>query len=248
MKTLKLIAAAVLAFAFLGTANANNPGKGKNAYSLGANELNEALQANVPDQTGFHIGIRYQPVFGNLDVNTAGGNQVSASMQASHGFALSLNYYFNNWIGTHLEAMYARHTYEYDDAGATRRVNMSYLSFPVMASLNTNFGRGINFNIAAGPYLGVSLGADTDVDANGGQAEATVNVNTFDFGVAYGGGLDFAFGVNHGVHIRVGYRGTTGLIDLADSGVQTGGNQVTVIAEGSRIQTHGAYLGLMFKL
>jgi hypothetical protein len=255
MKTIKIIMAAFVAMVFINSSFAQGDNDSLVAdigakYKIEYDGFSPTMQERVtdaPDQTGFHIGVRYQPIFGSLGIEGHGGKAVTARMQASHGFALSLNYYFNNWIGSHLEMMWAQQTYAHDDA----EVTLSYLTFPVMASLNTNFGKRINLNIAAGPYLGFNIGADADVRTTGDDettATAVANVNPLDVGVAYGGGVDFGFGPENGIKLRVGYRGTTGLLDLQDSGFEAQDNQVTVIAAGSRMQTHGFYLGLMFKL
>jgi hypothetical protein len=253
---MKVIKSLLLAFAIIFGAPAYAQLSSKHFFSEDLKDLsiehkstNPSFQDRLtvaPDQRGFHIGLRYQPVFGALDVNAPGGNTVSATMQASHGWAVSLNYYFSNFFGTHLEAMWSRQEYGFDEG----TVNLTYLTFPLMASLNTNYGRRVNLNVAAGPYFGMNLGADASFDANGDRAAATAtaDVNAVDFGLAYGGGIDIGFGPENGVHLRAGYRGTSGLLDVAGSGVQASGNTVSVIARDSKMQTHGVYLGVMFKI
>ncbi|MDQ3191320.1 MAG: PorT family protein [Bacteroidota bacterium] len=254
MKTMKLMTAVFITIAFATSAFAQ--------YKTDKTLLAEHPKATIeyegfnptfqdimagPDQTGFHIGARYQPVFGSVDFNTPGANTVNASMQASHGFAVSFNYYFNNMVGTHLEGMWSRQQFQFEDDGRETTINLSYLSFPLMASLNTNYGKWINFNVAAGPYVGINTGADANITGEG-EAQAVLAVNPLDIGVAYGGGVDFAFGETNGIHLRVGYRGTTGLLDLQDSRADITENQFTLVGEDSNIQTHGIYLGIMFKL
>jgi hypothetical protein len=254
MKTIKVILSLFMTIAFVASASAQLKAdrtfdSDLSSLSIEYKGFNPSFQdrmTDAPDQTGFHIGARYQPVFGNINVNTHGGNTVTASMQASHGFAVSLNYYFSNYFGTHLEAMWSRQDYGFDEG----TLSLTYLTFPLLASLNTNYGRRVNFNIAAGPYFGMNVGADASFNQTGDQATATAaaDVNAVDLGVAYGGGVDFGFGPNNGVHLRLGYRGTSGLLDIAASGVQTDENTVSVVARDSRMQTHGFYVGVMFKL
>jgi hypothetical protein len=258
MKTIRLITVVFVAMAIFNSALAKEKteevftGNLKN-LSIEYKEFKPTFQrpmTDAHDQTGFHIGIRYQPIFGDMNINTMEGNTVVASMEASHGFAVSFNYYFNNWVGTHLEIMWARQTYSSVREGIATDVNLSYLSFPLMASLNTNYGRKVNLNIAAGPYLGINLDADATI-AGTGEGTATtavVNVGPLDMGIAYGGGVDVGFGATNGIHLRAGYRGTTGLLDLQETGVETGENEVALIVAGSKMQTHGFYLGLMFRL
>ena len=257
MKTIKMIFVGLAGLFFIEAVNAQSETKEKSETETVSLEQTEPKfpsqdrMSETPNQAGFHIGLRYQPVFGKVDFNTYGGNTVNATMQASHGFALSLNYYFNNWIGTHLEAMWSKQQFNFEDAGSSRTVNLSYLNFPIMASLNSNLGHWFNVNIAAGPYFAVNTGADVEVSNNqdgSGTAEGVLAINPVDIGVAYGGGVDFAFGPERGIHLRTGYRGTSGLLSLQNSRAEITENQFTLVAEGSRLHTSGFYLGVMFKL
>jgi hypothetical protein len=204
-----------------------------------------------PLQRGFHLGFRYQPSINELNFRTENGDAVEAEFQISHGWGGSINYFFNNWVGMHLELMGSRHQYNFMDNQQERRVSISYATIPLMLSLNTNYGAPVNLNIAGGPYFGLNTGArvETTGETNGTtRAEAVAIIRPLDVGAAYGAGLDFGFGRNRWIHLNIGYRGTYGLIDVNDVRASTSGDQFQIIAPRARTRTNGAYVGLMFRL
>jgi hypothetical protein len=269
MKTLKIISAFIVAMIFTNLTMAQvdteadtvNVDTLKTAslfntnYSSGLGEKapSPIQEVVIPSVTGFHIGLRYMPTFSDLDFQVDNG-EVRADGEINHGFGVSFNYYFTNFFGTHLEINYTGFEYMFRDGDQETRVNINYVNIPLLASYNTNLGRRVNWNLTAGPYLGINTGADLNVEngtQNGtttGTTTGVIHVRPADLGVAYGTGLDFGFGQTQWLHLRVGYRGTSGLIELADNEAQVDQDQYNVVISRSRLVTNGAYIGIMFKL
>ncbi|MDQ3191150.1 MAG: PorT family protein [Bacteroidota bacterium] len=264
MKTLRIISTAFLVMLFVNVTRAQvetdedsvsiDLTKASSEYTA---ETEPTIQdpalavRETPSQRGFHIGARYQPTFGKLDFRTEGEETVTADFEVAHGWAGSLNYYFSNYVGMHLEVNGMRQAYEFADDTRTRRVDLSYINIPLLLSLNTNYGRSVNLNITGGPYFGLNTGASATVDDNGNgasTAQAMVDVNPLDIGLAYGAGIDFGIGQTRWLHINVGFRGTQGLLDVGKTETTVGQDQFQIVGERSRMNTYGAYVGLMFRL
>jgi hypothetical protein len=198
-------------------------------------------------QVGFHLGFRFQPGFAAFS-SSSNSNAVGFSGRVGYGYGISLAYYFNNYWGTQLELMYSTLSQDVQETktGFTRTINLNYISIPILATLNTNYGKPVNFNIALGPQFGLLAGSSVSSNGNG-NFSAGVAAKGMDLGVAFGGGLDFALGPKHHTHINVGYRGVQGLIDIDNSGgVQSNSNYYVI--EKAKTASNNIYLGIMFKL
>lgn len=256
MKTIRIISAVLLVMLFTNVTRAQVE-TDENTVDTDLTKSSttqdpEVVVRETPSQRGFHIGARYQPTFGQLDFRTEGNETIRANFEVAHGFGGSLNYYFSNYVGTHLEVNATRQAYQFEDAQRIRRVDLSYINVPLLLSLNTNYGKPVNFNITGGPYFGLNTGASTDVVVNNGNTTGTgvavVNVNPLDIGIAYGAGIDFGIGETRWMHINLGFRGTQGIIDIGETQTTQTQNQFQIVAGKSRMKTYGAYIGLMLRL
>jgi hypothetical protein len=269
MKTLRFIAIPILSLSFMSASAQMEAGQDtlqadslrifktvSNNTHLSFNKFNNENQDTVrlrrhPSQRGFHLGFRYQPSFSEMNFRTEAGDAVEAQFEISHGWGGSINYFFSNWVGMHLELMGSRQQYNFTENERDRSVSLSYVTIPLLLSLNTNYGAPVNLNITGGPYFGLNTGArvETTGETNGTtQAEAVAIIRPLDVGAAYGAGLDFGFGRNRWIHLNIGYRGTYGLIDINDVKAEASGDQFQIIAPRARTRTNGAYVGLMFRL
>lgn len=270
MKTLKIISAFIVAVIFSNLTMAQVETESDtatvdtmNTASLFSQQFDSGLgdeaftspiqETTIPSVSGFHIGAKYLPVFSDLDIATGRGT-VTADGRVAHGFGIDFNYYFTNFFGMHLEVNNTRFEYTFNDGDRETRVNLDYINVPLLASYNTNLGRTINWNIAAGPYIGINTGAGVETtggSTNGtttGTATAVIHVRPADIGLAYGTGFDVGIGETQWMHIRIGYRGTAGLVELANNRAEVSEDEFNVVISRSRMMTNGAYLGVMFKL
>jgi hypothetical protein len=196
-------------------------------------------------QVGFHLGLRFQPGFAAVS-SANSSNSVGISGRVGYGYGVSLAYYYNNYWGTQLELMYSTLSQDVTEKGFSRTVNLNYISIPLLATLNTNYGKPVNFNIALGPQFGLLAGSS--VSGNDNNFNANVSAKGLDFGVAFGGGLDFALGPKHHTHINLGYRGVQGLLDIDNSGGAVQQDNNYYLLRKAKTGSNSIYLGIMFKL
>jgi hypothetical protein len=110
--------------------------------------------------------------------------------------------------------------YSKSAGGVKNEINISlqYLEVPLMASAKIAINEAMALRINAGPYLDIGLDGTLEIKSSyGGQtvsekddAFKNDNYKRLDFGVAFGGGLEFQsiyVGVNYGL----------GLVNIADS-------------------------------
>lgn len=199
------------------------------------------------NQVGFHFGLRFQPGFTSIRSGAYKEGAVGVSGTVGYGYGLSLAYYFNNHFGTQLELMYSELGQKYTDQyNKSHEINLTYINIPLILTLNTDYGKPVNFNIAFGPQLGILAGSK--ITGNDGNFDAILSAKGMDLGVGFGGGLDFALGKKHHTHINVGFRGVRGIIDIDNS---NGGSVTTnqyYALQRSHTNTSSLYLGFMFKL
>ncbi len=204
----------------------------------------------------FYIGTRVLGSVTNFKINTSENNNVSVAKTSA-----TLGYGFGGYVGANLtknfalqlEVMYNTLSQKYVDKGLDRRIDVSYINIPLMLVLNTNISKPVNFNITAGPQVGINVGAKIKGKSSGDTEIVNTKfaVKPTDFGVAYGAGLDFR--VVPALSVGVGYRGVTGLVDISDKNstatYSTTQNGVTtthtvVVLDKSKVTSHGAYVGL----
>ena len=179
-------------------------------------------------QTGTHVGLKAVATF--VSVSGMPYEQYAKKVSATfgYGYGISVNYYLSHFVGIHLEGIYSeleqKYYTRYDES---RKLTLSYIEFPLMASLNTNYGRRLSLSVMAGPQLGVLAGSRFDAGNSKDytSVDAVVALKTVDVGIAYGAGLNVTIGKSRGTHLNFGMRGV---------------NRNTNSA--------GAYLGLMFRL
>ncbi len=208
----------------------------------------QPTEAEDYPQAGFHLGLRFQPGFTAIKSSGNDVNTISVSGKVGYGFGMSFAYYFNNYFGTQLELMYSTLSQQYTDKyNKTHNVDLNYISIPLIATLNSNYGKPVNINVAFGPQLGLLVGSK--VSGNDGDFNAVLAAKGTDLGVGFGGGLDFALGPKHHTHINLGYRGVQGLLDIDNSNGSTNlsTNQYYILQK-SKTNTNSLYLGIMFKL
>jgi hypothetical protein len=199
------------------------------------------------DPRHFELGIRYMPTFGSLALRTSNGNTVDGELTMSHGFGAMTAVNFNRHVGLQAEVNYYNISQRYTDQNLERTVDVSYLNFPVLLSLNTDKGAAVNVNFVAGPQFGLNLGSSVKTNGNtqSDTLRATVAARPGDIGFAYGAGLEFFLNRSHNVRLDLGFRGFYGFVDM--SAGQSGNNPDTynILVKASR-KTYGGYLGLTF--
>jgi hypothetical protein len=210
-------------------------------------------QMTTPDdsypQAGFHAGVRYQPQINKIRSEAYGTYDLKLNTSTGNSYAVSLAYFFSNHFSMQTELMYSRVDQNYSSQSTgNHTIRLSYINVPFLLALHTNYGKTFNFNITLGPQLGLNAGSElTGYNGENTAPKAVLSVKPMDLGLAYGTGFDMGLGRTKHLHLSFGLRGVKGLMAI-DKPVGTLAGGQYYILENSRINTVGAYLGLMFKL
>jgi opacity protein-like surface antigen len=195
------------------------------------------------------IGFRFLPTFTSLQFQTVDEATVRGEFTLGYGFGAMLAGNFNNNVGLQAEIIYNSLTQKYKDRELDRRIDISYINFPLMLSLNTDKSRPFNLNFVAGPQIGYNLGSKITTSGGGPSEADTVQailaIKKGDFGFAYGAGMEFKLNSEGNFRFDLGFRGVYGLININDnSGTRTTNSYY--ILEKSRIKTNSIYMGFTF--
>ncbi len=191
------------------------------------------------------IGFRFMPTFTSFDLNTSTGGNVTASGTVGYGFGGFLGFNFNQHVGIQGEVIYSRLSQKYKEVDVERRITLNYVNIPLLLSLNTGKFSAVNFNIVAGPQIGLSVGSNVALTSGANNSVPILSVKKGDLGLAYGAGIDFGVNPAKTFRIGLGFRGVAGLLDISDnSGTATSDSYY--LLDRTHLRTYSAYVGLSF--
>lgn len=198
------------------------------------------------------FGVRFMPTMSYLKVQDLEGNAIKGDAVLSYGYGGLIGLNFNRFVGLQLEVLYSTLSQKYQDHELERQIDISYINIPLLLSLNTNRMKVVNFNIVAGPQVGINVGSSlkTTETGNGNgngttSAQAVLAVKKSDFGIAYGAGLDFGLNQARTIRLDLGFRGVMGLIDIADRS-QTMETNSYYVLQKKETRTYAGYIGFTF--
>ena len=208
------------------------------------------VPADTDDDDEFYqgeLGFRFLPTFTSLEFQTVDEGTVKGEVIMGYGFSGLLAWNFTEHAGIQGEIIYNSLTQKYRDRELERRIDISYINFPLLLSLNTDKSRPVNLNFVVGPQIGYNIGSR--VETSGGSEADTIQavlaVRKGDFGFAYGAGLDIKLNEEGNFRLDLGYRGVYGLVNINDnSGTRT--TDSYYILEKSRLKTNSMYIGFTF--
>ncbi len=193
------------------------------------------------------FGLRFMPTVSSFDVQSSSGGKIKGEATLGFGFGAFLGFNFNKHIGIQGELIYSSLAQKYNERELERRVNLKYVNIPLLLTLNTGKNNPVNFNIVAGPQIGIRVGSSLVTSGNNGtdEPDAILAAKKGDVGFAYGAGLDFGLNPDRTIRLGIGYRGVLGLFDISDNS-----NTITTdsyyLLDRSRVNTNAAYIGLSF--
>ena len=193
----------------------------------------------------FEFGVRYMPTFSNLDVRSSSGGKVTVDGNFGYGIGALLGVNVSSHVGIQGEVIYSSVNQKYKEEDTDRRINLKYINIPLLITLNTGKTNAINFNVVAGPQLGLSVGSEIYSSGNGTTITPVLAVKKGDIGFAYGAGIDFGLSSSSGARLGLGYRGVTGLFDISDDSA-TINNDSYYVLDKAHIRTNAFYIGLSF--
>ncbi len=200
-----------------------------------SNQTSEAQQKAV-------IGFRLMPTVSSIHMRNSSGGEVNGTAVMGFGIGGLLGLNFSEHIAIQGEIIYSSISQKYKDLNTEHRINLRYVNIPLFLSLNTGRYKPVNFNVVAGPQLGISAGSKVYTTGTD-SAHAVLALRKGDLGFAYGAGLDF--GINHKktARIGIGFRGVFGLFDVSNTSNNNDTNSYYIV-DRTKIETYSIYAGL----
>ncbi len=193
------------------------------------------------------IGLRFMPTFSALDVQSSDGGNIKGEVTLGYGIGGIIGFSFTDMFAVQGEIIYSTISQKYKELDIERKITLKYVNIPLLFAFNTGKIRNINFNIVAGPQIGLSVGSellagdDGIVDTN----DPVLSVRKGDLGFAYGAGIDVALNPAKTLRLGIGYRGVYGLIDISDNN-NNSSSQSYYVLDKTKIRTNAAYIGGSF--
>ncbi len=203
------------------------------------------VSANKVDAQKGEFGLRFMPTVSSLDINTSSGGTVKGEATLGYGFGAFLGFNFTDHFGIQGEVIYNTTSQKYQELDVERKITLKYINIPLLLSYNTGKANFVNFNIVAGPQIGISAGSSLlTTGGNGNEPpEAVLSVKKGDLGVAYGAGLDFGLNEARNIRLGLGFRGVYGLFDISDNS-KTSANDGYYVLDRTHIETYSGYVGM----
>lgn len=198
---------------------------------------------NVNAQRG-EFGLRFMPTYSSTDIQISSGGEVQGNATLGFGAGALIGFNFSDYIGVQGEVIYSSTTQKYKEEDVERKITLKYVNIPLMLSLNTGKTKAFNFNVVAGPQIGISVGSDISGVATD-SLNAVLSVKKGDLGVAFGAGFDFALNPAHTFRLGIGFRGVRGLIDISDDNNNLDNNSYYVL-DKAHTKSNSGYIGLSF--
>ena len=166
-------------------------------------------------------------------------------MTLGFGFGALLGFNFSNHFGVQGEVIYSSLAQKYTERELERRVKLKYVNIPLLLSLNTGKTNPVNFNIVAGPQLGIRVGSSLITSGDNGidNPNAVLSAKKGDIGFAFGAGIDFGLNTARTIRLAMGYRGVRGLLDISDNS-KTITTDSYYLLDRSHVKTNAIYVGL----
>jgi Outer membrane protein beta-barrel domain len=193
------------------------------------------------------IGLRFMPTFSALDVQSSEGGNIKGEVTLGYGIGGIIGFSFSDMFAVQGEIIYSTITQKYTELDIERKITLKYVNIPLLFAFNTGKMRTLNFNIVAGPQIGLSVGSEllTNNDGIIDTNDPVLAVRKGDLGFAYGAGFDVALNPAATLRLGIGYRGVYGLIDISDNN-NNSSSQSYYVLDKTKIRTNAIYIGGSF--
>jgi hypothetical protein len=185
------------------------------------------------------FGVRFMPTFSTFQIFTPTTGRLNSDLSVGYGLGGFVGYHFTEQFGVQGEIIYSAIAQKYKEVDVERQIDLKYVNIPLLFSLNTGKSQKINFNLVAGPQIGISAGSKL----SSGTGNAVLSVKKGDLGFAYGAGLDLGIDRLQLFRLGFGFRGVVGLLDISDYNTTLTTNNYYVL-DRSTIKSYSGYLGL----
>ena len=110
------------------------------------------------------FGVRFMPTISSLDVQSSSGGQISGDATVGFGAGIFLGFNFSDNFGLQGEAIYSTLNQKYTEDDVEKEIKLEYINIPLLLSFNTGKLKPVNFNVVAGPQIGISAVSYTHLD------------------------------------------------------------------------------------
>jgi len=217
------------------------------AFGLSLKNVTAQDGSSAVENKRVEVGARFMPTISNFEMRNAQGNAVKGEIAFGYGIGAFLGFNFTPHVGLQGEVIYNSISQRYKEQDAERRVDLRYVSIPLLFSLNTGKMRRVNGNLVVGPQVGISVGGEVKTTGSGSEtiARPLVVAKAGDVGIAYGAGVDFGLNPSKTFRLGIGFRGVYGFFDISDNRKEPEADQYLVL-DRTHIKTYSAYAGLSF--
>lgn len=134
---------------------------------------------------------------------------------------------FTDDFGVRIEGLYvmggAEGPYTTEDGDTHDAIiSLDYLQFPVLFVVNIPLNEKIAFDVTLGPTFSFNTSAQAEIPEHG-ETEDVPNVNSFEFGAAIGGGLEYKLSSMSILVDARYYAGATNVVDVDPSDLKNRG-------------------------
>jgi opacity protein-like surface antigen len=203
----------------------------------------------IVDEPSFRyveFGFKFLPTVSSFSMKPASSGTVKGTATFGFGFGGSLAVNFTKHYGVQGEIIYNSLSQKYTDDDMEREINLRYINFPLMFSLNTGKGKQANLNVMVGPQFGMNIGSSFNTSSGNGTDTVTYVLATKkgDFGMAYGAGVEFMLNEIRTIRLDLGYRGIYGFTNINKT--LPSENDDEPLFESAKVRTNSGYIGITF--
>jgi Outer membrane protein beta-barrel domain len=205
------------------------------------------IGSNVARAQNVALGVRFMPTFSSFDIKTSSGGTVSGTVSLGFGVGALVAVDFSKHFGVQGEIIYSSLSQEHTEQDIARKIKLRYVNIPLLLTFNTGRTKLVNFNVVAGPQIGLNVGSSllTSGNTSSDSTQAILAVRKGDIGIGYGLGLDFGLNPARTIRLDIGFRGVLGLFDISDNNTTLSTNSYYIL-DRSHVKANAAYLGLSF--
>lgn len=193
------------------------------------------------------FGLRFMPSFSAFDFKSSTGGSITGEVRFSLGFGALLGVNFTEHVGLQGEIIYSSLSQKYKEIDRVHDITLRYINIPLLLSLNTGKSKAVNFNVVAGPQIGINVGSKLLSTGGDGTNPSTpvLSVKKGDLGFAYGAGIDFGITADNTLRLGLGFRGVIGLIDISDNSSNIVTNSYYIL-DRTHLKSYAGYIGFSF--
>ncbi len=128
-----------------------------------------------------------------------------------------------------------------------RKINLKYVSVPLLLSVNSGKYKAVNLNAVAGPQFGLNVGNSLFTSSSSSQdhPQAIVSVKKGDVGLAYGVGMDFGLIPSQNLRFALGFRGLMGLLDISKPSPKLSNDDYYILNK-THLNVYSTYVGISY--